>query len=289
MTRACKKREDDADPRGGRSHLANVGRRMSGSRATFMAARFFARHDGRCRAPRGRSVVDPRSGTVRPKRRRRAWIAGAFLLAGAVIYFGFGWFVAYTEDAHIQSDLVAVAPEVAGVVQSVVVHDDQRVSAGDLIATIDPRSVVGGDHRVFARAAERRRDTFAEHRSRPRDDRRRPDRVVRCGVGCRPPGVSADLRRLRCLRDLRAGARRARLRHTARRRDGHPCHVRLARPAGDCSASGDVPGARNSRRRRRRLRRQLHPGGAGHHRPRGRSQARRLGLADRPRVARRRG
>ena len=77
--------------------------------------------------------------TVRPKRRRRAWIAGAFLLAGAVIYFGFGWFVAYTEDAYIQSDLVAVAPEFAGVVQSVAVHDNQRVSAGDLIATIDPR------------------------------------------------------------------------------------------------------------------------------------------------------
>jgi multidrug efflux system membrane fusion protein len=75
---------------------------------------------------------------VRPKRRRRAWIAGAFL-AGAVIYFGSGWFVAYTEDAYIQSDLVAVAPQVAGVVQSVAVHDNQRVSAGDLIATIDPR------------------------------------------------------------------------------------------------------------------------------------------------------
>jgi len=77
--------------------------------------------------------------TVRPKRRRRAWIAGAFLLGGGVFYFGFGWFVAYTEDAYIQSDLVAVAPEVAGVVQSVAVHDNQRVSAGDLIATIDPR------------------------------------------------------------------------------------------------------------------------------------------------------
>src|SRR5271154_5503996 len=75
---------------------------------------------------------------VRPKRRRRAWIAGAFLLAAA-IYFGFGWFVAYTEDAYIQSDLVAVAPEVAGIVQSVVVHYNQWVSAGDLIATIDPR------------------------------------------------------------------------------------------------------------------------------------------------------
>jgi len=61
--------------------------------------------------------------TVRPKRRRRAWIAGAFLLAGAVIYFGFGWFVAYTEDAYIQSDLVAVAPEVAAVV-------DQHQSLG---------------------------------------------------------------------------------------------------------------------------------------------------------------
>src|SRR5271167_4552715 len=76
--------------------------------------------------------------TVRPKRRRRAWIAGAFLLAGAVIYFGFGWLVAYTEDAYIQSDLVAIAPEVAGFIQSVAIHDNQPVRVGDLIATIDP-------------------------------------------------------------------------------------------------------------------------------------------------------
>jgi multidrug efflux system membrane fusion protein len=76
---------------------------------------------------------------IRSGRWRRAWIAGGVLLAGAAIYYGSGWFVAYTDDAYIQSDLVAMAPEVAGIIQSVAVQYNQRVNAGDQIATIDPR------------------------------------------------------------------------------------------------------------------------------------------------------
>ncbi len=35
--------------------------------------------------------------------------------------------------------MVAIAPEVAGIVQSVAIQDNQKVAAGDLLAVIDPR------------------------------------------------------------------------------------------------------------------------------------------------------
>jgi multidrug efflux system membrane fusion protein len=71
-------------------------------------------------------------------RNRRATSVLLVIAAAAILYFGFGAFIAYTDDAYIQSDLVAIAPEVSGVIESVVVSDNQKVAAGDPLAAIDP-------------------------------------------------------------------------------------------------------------------------------------------------------
>jgi len=47
-------------------------------------------------------------------------------------------FVAYTDDAFVRSDLVAVAPEVTGRIIAVHVHDNQVIKRGDPLITIDP-------------------------------------------------------------------------------------------------------------------------------------------------------
>jgi multidrug efflux system membrane fusion protein len=100
--------------------------------------------------PVQREAADVAPPPVRPKvrfpfrfrlrlgRYRRAVIVGGVLLAGGLLYLVLGSFIAYTEDAYIQSDLVAIAPEVAGFIQTVAIHDNQPVTTGDLIATIDP-------------------------------------------------------------------------------------------------------------------------------------------------------
>jgi membrane fusion protein, multidrug efflux system len=78
---------------------------------------------------------------VRPsiwRRHRRLWIAAGAVVAAGVLYFGAGAIVAYTSDAYVRSDLVPLAPEVAGIVKAVSVQDNQRVAAGDPVATIDP-------------------------------------------------------------------------------------------------------------------------------------------------------
>jgi multidrug efflux system membrane fusion protein len=72
------------------------------------------------------------------RRYSRLWIAAGVIIVGTTLYFGGGVFFAYTSDAYVRSDLVAIAPEVAGIVKSVAINDNQKVAAGDLLAVVDP-------------------------------------------------------------------------------------------------------------------------------------------------------
>lgn len=47
-------------------------------------------------------------------------------------------FVAYTDDAYVRTDLIAVAPEVSGHLVSIAVSDNEPVAKGQLLARIDP-------------------------------------------------------------------------------------------------------------------------------------------------------
>jgi membrane fusion protein, multidrug efflux system len=60
-------------------------------------------------------------------------ILGLFILYEVVTYF-----VAYTDDAYVRSDLVAVASQVTGPVVKVHIVDNQEIKKGDLLFTIDP-------------------------------------------------------------------------------------------------------------------------------------------------------
>ncbi|GAB7523166.1 HlyD family secretion protein [Paraburkholderia sp. 2C] len=54
------------------------------------------------------------------------------------IWWGAGYLFAYTDDAYLSSDVVSIAPEVAGPIESVAVKDNERVTRGQLLFTIDP-------------------------------------------------------------------------------------------------------------------------------------------------------
>ncbi|MEH3146540.1 MAG: HlyD family secretion protein [Methylobacterium frigidaeris] len=70
---------------------------------------------------------------------KRALLVLGLVGLAALVYVGLGAVVAYTDDAYVRSDFVAVAPEVAGPVRAVHVRDDQLVRTGDPLAEIDPR------------------------------------------------------------------------------------------------------------------------------------------------------
>jgi membrane fusion protein (multidrug efflux system) len=80
-----------------------------------------------------------------PVRRRRAVIVTVLILAAAVtlgivipMVIAAGQ-VESTDDAFVDADVVRAAPQVAGRVLEVAVHDNQLVSAGTVLMRIDPR------------------------------------------------------------------------------------------------------------------------------------------------------
>jgi membrane fusion protein (multidrug efflux system) len=72
---------------------------------------------------------------------RRALTIG--LAAAAAIAAGLIWIFAErpqvsTDDAYVHDDKVIVSPEVRGMVQEILAHENQPVKAGDLLVKIDP-------------------------------------------------------------------------------------------------------------------------------------------------------
>jgi membrane fusion protein, multidrug efflux system len=73
------------------------------------------------------------------QKHRRLWLVTGVLAIAAGLYFTTGALVAYTADAYVRSDLVTIAPQVAGVIQTVAVQDNQTVAVGDRLLAIDPQ------------------------------------------------------------------------------------------------------------------------------------------------------
>ena len=87
----------------------------------------------------GASPAGPAPSKPPPKRSRTILL----VLAAIGLFFAAWWtadqFFAYTDDAYVTSDVVAVAPEVTGPIVTVHVHDNQLLKAGTLLISIDPR------------------------------------------------------------------------------------------------------------------------------------------------------
>jgi multidrug efflux system membrane fusion protein len=77
-----------------------------------------------------------RPGPRSPRSRAILFLLLIVLLAAA--WWGSGYLFAYTDDAYLTSDLVSVAPEVTGPVEAVHVTDNQWVTRGTPLFTIDP-------------------------------------------------------------------------------------------------------------------------------------------------------
>ena len=90
--------------------------------------------------PGGRATPEPQAPepTRAASRLRRLITVGGTLLVLFVLWEVLTYFVAYTDDAYVRSDLVAVAPEITGRIIAVHVVDNQEVKVGDKLVTIDP-------------------------------------------------------------------------------------------------------------------------------------------------------
>lgn len=95
----------------------------------------------------------PPAATSKSRRKLVPVILVTLLLGLLVLGGGYWWtvgrFVESTDDAYIKSDIVFMAPQVAGAVTGIPVRDNQHVVAGDVLFTIDP-----ADYRIAVAHAE---------------------------------------------------------------------------------------------------------------------------------------
>ena len=84
----------------------------------------------------------------RKRRRRRPFVIGGGILAAVLLIGGGVWYwlstrgTVNTDDAYTDGTSVTIAPKVAGYVVELLVSDNTRLRAGDLILRIDPRDFI---------------------------------------------------------------------------------------------------------------------------------------------------
>ena len=92
-------------------------------------------------APEFRAAPDPAERArqiVAARYRRRVLLVLLGLAAALGLYWGSSYVFAYTDDAYVTSDLVAVAPQITGRIITVPIADNQTVAKGTVLAEIDP-------------------------------------------------------------------------------------------------------------------------------------------------------
>lgn len=83
------------------------------------------------------------------------------LVVGVVIYLNGGRYVE-TDNAYVKADMVAISPEVAGVITEVSISENQQVEAGALLFAIDPRPYEVALARASAELARVKMDIAAQ-------------------------------------------------------------------------------------------------------------------------------
>src|SRR6185312_9617425 len=101
-----------------------------------------------------------RTGTSGPgARKRRRFVIIALIVVCLVAIAGVLWWLharnyESTDDAYIDAHIVRISPQIAGRVLHVLVNDDERVTAGQLLVEIDPHEVQSRVAQVEAQASQ---------------------------------------------------------------------------------------------------------------------------------------
>lgn len=80
---------------------------------------------------------DPKAAAAAYRRRVLLVLSAIVLALG--LYWASSYIFAYTNDAYVTSDLVAVAPQITGRIIAVPIVDNQTVTKGTLLAAVDPQ------------------------------------------------------------------------------------------------------------------------------------------------------
>jgi membrane fusion protein (multidrug efflux system) len=106
-----------------------------------------------------------------PGNRRRALlivaVIGLLLLVGGFFYYQYAQTYESTDDAQVESHLVAVGSRIQGTVTAVHVDENQFVKAGEVVAEIDPRDFQVAAAQAKAELTQSQADIEAQHPNVP--------------------------------------------------------------------------------------------------------------------------
>jgi membrane fusion protein (multidrug efflux system) len=112
------------------------------------------------------ATIQPRDTVAAPVRNRAvgvkklAALVGLAVLAGGAAWYGHHWwtsgrFLQSTDDAYVGGNVTTIAPHVSGFVTAILVADNQRVQAGQILVQLDRRDYQAAyDHAQAVLAAK---------------------------------------------------------------------------------------------------------------------------------------
>jgi membrane fusion protein (multidrug efflux system) len=93
------------------------------------------------------AIPAPKASIIRVQLRRLLLAGAAVALLSGAVWYGWdywtvGRFLVSTDDAYVKADNTTIAPKVSGYLSAVLVGDNERVKAGQVLARIDDRDFV---------------------------------------------------------------------------------------------------------------------------------------------------
>jgi membrane fusion protein (multidrug efflux system) len=93
------------------------------------------------------AIPAPKASIIRVQLRRLLLAGAAVALLSGAVWYGWdywtvGRFLVSTDDAYVKADNTTIAPKVSGYLSAVLVGDNERVKAGQILARIDDRDFV---------------------------------------------------------------------------------------------------------------------------------------------------
>jgi membrane fusion protein (multidrug efflux system) len=122
-------------------------------------------------APEQAAAPPPAQPPTPPRKRRRALlivaIIGLLLIVGGFLFYQYSQTYESTDDANVDAHLNNVSSRIQGTVTAVNAEENQFVSAGEVLATIDPRDYQVAAEQAKAELSQSQADIAAQHPNVP--------------------------------------------------------------------------------------------------------------------------
>jgi membrane fusion protein (multidrug efflux system) len=171
------------------------------------------------------SVAEPERPDLRRRLRRPALAAALLAAAIGAGWYGYHWwtvgrFIESTDDAYVGGNITPLAPHVDAFIEKILVGDNQRVHAGELLIELDPRDYRAAlDHARAVLAARLAAADSLRAQLTLQQSTIRQEEADLTGKEARAAFAAEDAARYRFLAQATAGSRQSAQRSSAEQQE----------------------------------------------------------------------